>query len=663
MSRDVILAMNKLVAHRGPDDEGFLVQTETGVQSLFGPETAEAVRQENSSLAAASSSPNGEAFAGVALGHRRLAIMDLSAAGHQPMCYKGHLWITYNGEIYNFPELRLQLESLGHSFVSRTDTEVILAAYAEWGPACLQRFNGMWAFAIYDTSRRELFLARDRFGIKPLYYWVSPSGVFAFGSEIKQFTAIPGWSAKGNGQRLYDFLVWGIADHTDETMFEGVMQLPAGCFARLDVDEWVGRGSSGRAVPITSWYELPTASIPPGFDVATSAVRDLLTNSVARHMRSDIPVGSCLSGGLDSSSIVCLLKSIRQDRGMNGSQLTFSARSESSLVDEGRWIDEVIRHTGLESKTVMPRMDEVFDQRRQIVWHQDEPYGSTSIHAQWSVFQLAAEEQIRVMLDGQGADELFGGYFNFFGASLGEQLKRGALLEFGRDALAALQNHDIKMRSLAIMTCHHVFPPRLVRAGAALLGLFPHEPSWLDLARLQAVPRDPFVSSGVRNSTVQGLSAAQLRRTNLPMLLHWEDRSSMAHSVEARMPFLDHDLVEFVLGLPARYKLHRGVTKRVLREAMYGVLPESIRCRKDKIGFATAEEFWLKSTGARRFETAIDSAIETSHGIIRPQIHSLLQEMMHGQARFSFLPWRVISFSDWIDRFAVDVGSAAMIGG
>lgn len=656
ISAGVVATMNGLVAHRGPDDEGYLVDGEGGVTEFFGSATAGSVLERHRASADMEEtiSPSSDmTIVGLALGHRRLAIVDLSAAGHQPMCYRGRLWITYNGEIYNFPEIRKELTSLGHCFASQTDTEVILAAYAEWGSGCLHRFNGMWAFAIYDSRDKKLFLARDRFGVKPLYYWVSPSGVLAFGSEIKQFTVLPGWNARVNGQRAYDFLVWGLSDHTDETMFAGVNQLPPGSCATIDTHAWLEGRSCSRSVPVVTWYRFAPRPFRGSFDAAVDSVRELLTDSVALRMHSDVPVGSCLSGGLDSSTIVCLLNMIRRMDGVESPQLTFSARSESARVDEGKWIEEVVRATRLESKSVTPDGRRVFDERRDVVWYQDEPYGSTSIHAQWSVFRLASSERVRVMLDGQGADELFAGYSSYFGAHLAGLLRRGALLEFGVETISAIRNLDMGLRSLALATAHHTFSSRFVKNVARILGRSPFEPNWLDLQRLGATPLDPFVSRGGRSPSVEELSLSHVRHTNLPMLLHWEDRSSMAHSIEARVPFLDYRLAEYVVGLPASYKINRAVTKRVLRDAMKEVLPDKIRTRKDKIGFATAEQAWMQEGLGVRFIEGIDHATKVSNGIVKPEARSIVQDMVRGRTRFSFLPWRIISFGDWLDRFAV----------
>ncbi len=647
--------MNRIVAHRGPDDEGFLALIDGTPTAFFGHDTPRSVRKHCGAATVELGPSSAMQISQLALGHRRLAIVDLSHLGHQPMCYLGHLWITYNGEIYNFPELKVELETLGYRFSSHSDTEVILAAYDAWGADCLRRFNGMWAFAIYDARTRCIFLARDRFGVKPLYYWISPTGMLAFGSEIKQFTILPEWRAVVNGQRAYDFLVWGLTDHTDETLFKGVRQIPGGCCASINLDSWCGPSSSTRRLEVDRWYSLTPKPFGGSFEAAASGLRELLTDSVSLRLRSDVPVGSCLSGGLDSSSIVCLLHAIRSERNIDAAQLTFSARSESKAIDEGRWINEVIGKTGLTSNSVYPSVDALFDESLDVLWHQDEPYGSTSIHAQWNVFRLAASEHVRVMLDGQGADELLGGYFSFFGAYLAETLRRPSVSGFLSEFQAVRRMHAMSLRSLVIATCHHLLRPSLMRAVARLLGRSPFAPAWLDLQRLRAVPEDPFAAGGARGPSVRDLSLSQVRSTNLPMLLHWEDRSSMAHSVEARVPFLDYRVAEYVLGLPSDYKISAAVTKRVLREAMRGVLPEAIRNRTDKIGFATAEELWLRERASQKFLSGIDRTIAVTGGIVREPIRELTRDMIDGKTAFGFLVWRIISFGDWVERFSVSM--------
>jgi asparagine synthase (glutamine-hydrolysing) len=665
--------MNDLVRHRGPDDEGFL---------LFGPPQALPSSQSSQSLHSSlwsgaqpivcggADTPRNSFAAGLpyspvrtiadckdepvtlALGHRRLAIVDLTPGGHQPMCTPDRrYWIVYNGEIYNHIELRAELEALGHRFHSHSDTEVVLAAYASWGAQCLHRFNGMWAFAICDTERQELFLARDRFGIKPLYYWVAPNGTFCFASEIKQFTAFPGWSALLNPKTGYDFLVWGMVDHTDQTLFSRVHQLCAGHYLRC-TGARTRTDSEGR-VESTKWYELREEPFTGSFDDAAHAFAERFTDAVNLHMRADVAVGSCLSGGLDSSSIVCVMNRLLREQGADQLQRSFSACADDKRVDERQWIDEVVQATGVQAHYVYPELGKLFQASPAITWHQDEPFGSTSTFAQWNVFRLAADNGVKVMLDGQGADEQLAGYHPYFGARFATLLRTGRLLQLWQEIRQTKRAHGYSELQAMMYMADKVLPEVIKQPLRAYAGRTYSRPPWLNIDALGVEPSNPLTRSGIEMNSILSMSRAQLTTNSLRMLLHWEDRSSMAHSVESRVPFLDYRLVEFVLGLPDDYKLSGGVTKRVLRAGMSGVLPVRIRDRMDKIGFATSEEIWMRRDAPELFRQKMRHAVDVSKGLLGPACFDMLEDMISGKRRFSFMPWRVINFGEWVDTFAV----------
>ncbi len=648
-----IRPMLDVIRHRGPDDEGWAAFSGTDFRVVCGggPDTPSACYIAPLLHAPASSAVLPE-DARVCLGHRRLSILDVSPAGHQPMSRAdGRFWVVFNGEIYNHPELRRELESLGHSFVSRSDTEVLLAAYAQWGEECLGRLEGMFAFVLLDRAAQTLLAARDRFGIKPLYYWISPSGTLAFASEIKQFSMLPGWRATINGQRAYDFLVWGLLDHTDETLFRGVRQLQPGTAVRVDLRH-AGESSGNPGLNPFRWYRLEPRPFQGTFDEAARTFHERFTASVQAHLRADVPVGSCLSGGLDSSSIVCVVNRLLREQGVRERQHAFSSCSSVARFDEREFIDVVVEHTGVEAHHVYPDPRRLFAELDRITWHQDEPFGSTSIFAQWSVFALAAQHGVKVMLDGQGADEQLAGYRAFHGALYTGLFRRLHWLELLRELRAAGRTQGISPWWALKYVADALLPDVLRQPFRAMFGQVSAAPDWLNLKRLGAVPCDPFRRQGPAMS-VGELSLRQLTTTNLQMLLHWEDRDSMAHSIEARVPFLDHKLVEFVLGLPDSFKLHRGVTKRVLREGMRGVLPETIRTRMSKLGFATPEEHWVLHDSPEKFREALGLAVERSDGILAQSAFSLLNDMIVGKRAFSFLPWRMISFGGWMGRFDV----------
>jgi asparagine synthase (glutamine-hydrolysing) len=303
-----IKAMTDIIKHRGPDDTGYLLVDEKRLIITAGDNDtpAEAYTTVTPYQPKCNISGIPENNFTVALGHRRLSIMDLSPFGHCPLSYKnGRYWITYNGEIYNFKTLRDELVTLGHHFISHADTEVILAAYAEWGTACLQRLQGMWAFAIYDTESEEIFISRDRFGIKPLYYWVNQNNSFSFASEIKQFTVLPGWKATLNNKRAYDYLMYNMTDHTDETMFAGVYHILAGHYFKSSIKNFAA-AADGR-VKAVRWYDPAYTGSNISFTDAAETFESFFRASVKKHMVADVPVGAALSGGLDSSAVVCEL--------------------------------------------------------------------------------------------------------------------------------------------------------------------------------------------------------------------------------------------------------------------------------------------------------------------------------------------------------------------
>jgi asparagine synthase (glutamine-hydrolysing) len=410
-----ICQMTNIIRHRGPDDKGFIIlKHDSELISAGGKDTPKDVWEtitpyrpelkiEDLSVTQCS----------LMFGHRRLSIFDLSPAGHQPMCYaEGRYWIIYNGEIYNHTDIRAELEKLGYKFFTPTDTEVILASYAEWGEGCINKFVGMWVFAIFDRTKNEIFLSRDRYGIKPLYYWFSPDGDFAFASEIKQFISLPGWRAILNPQRAYDHLVCSIADHTDETMFKGVYQIPGGHYFKTTLNN-LKPGASGR-VTSKKWYNLKRKQFNGSFDKAAIRFRQLFVQSINEHLRADVQVGSALSGGLDSSAIVCEVNRILSCNNRESLQKTFSSCSIKQEYDERKWIDIVIKHAHVDAHFIYPAVNEVFEQTSDILWHHDEPYQYQSAFLAYNVFRLTNENGVKVLLNGQGADEYLGGYGQIF---------------------------------------------------------------------------------------------------------------------------------------------------------------------------------------------------------------------------------------------------------
>lgn len=534
--------MSALLAHRGPDGAGTLIE---------GP---------------------------IGLAHRRLAIIDLSDEGRQPMSTAdGSLAIVFNGEVFNFLELRGELERAGHRFRTGTDTEVVLAAYAEWGRECLSRFNGMFALAILDRRRREVFFARDRLGVKPLYY-TRDGDRLLFASECKALLADPSVGRTPCPTTLATFLAWGVLDHSELTLFEGIRQLPPG--------HWMVANEQGLQEPVR-WWSLSVngaiGSTPELEAAAPSRLLALLTDAVRLRLRADVPVGTCLSGGIDSSTIVALIAGLLRDEhpsSVGDRQRTFSAVYADPRFDERRYIRAAVEATGVSDACVEPDPERLSEDLLDLIWAQDEPFGSLSIYAQYCVMRLASGS-VTVVLDGQGADEQLAGYLAYQGTYLSTLARQGRLLRLLEEASGTFRHH----RGFFIDAARQLVVRRR-RRGAL---------------RIEAEPIHRYAGSLDRVLERETVS------TNLPALLHYEDRNAMHFGIEARVPFLDYRVVEFLASLPLDQKLRRGVTKRVLRRAIRGLVPEAIRCRMDKMGFVTPEEVWMGGALAGLVEEVLAS--------------------------------------------------------
>jgi asparagine synthase (glutamine-hydrolysing) len=580
----LVRAMAERLAHRGPDGEG---------EFFSGP---------------------------VGLAHRRLAIVGLSDEGRQPMANgDGSLQIVFDGEIYNFPEVREALVAAGHTFATATDTEVILHAYEEWGHDCLSRFNGMWAFALWDGRRRELFCARDRLGVKPFYY-TADAGSFLFASEIKALLVHAG--RRPNDRMLLTFLAWGVADHTPETMYEGIVQLPPAHFV---VVSEAGAGEPER------YWDIAVNGAPRGADdeEAAQGVRSLLADAVRLRLQSDAPVGICLSGGIDSSTVTALANVLLQSghpKSVGDRQKTFSVSFEDPRFDESRHIDTVVAATGVANRRTTPDTEGLWEDIGRLLYMQDEPFASLSIYAQYCVMRLASSE-VKVVLDGQGADEQLAGYIAYQMPYIRGLLRQGEVFAALREAAGSARRHTSFFSWAA-----RQFAVRSERRGL----LKGDAPEVLRYA-----------------GTLDEVLAREITASNLPLLLHWGDRNAMAFSIEARVPFLDYRLVEYLAGLPLDQKIRSGVTKYVLRRAVEGLVPDAIRCRMDKMGFVTPEEAWMKDE-LRPHILALFSSPEFAR---RPywdaeRVLRNYREFLEGKSPYSTEFWRIACTELWLRGFA-----------
>ncbi len=550
ISPSVIQSMNNTLIHRGPDDEGYL---------LGGTHESEITLSKCDLI----DSPIPFAF-----GHRRLAILDLSEHGHQPMCYRGRYWIVYNGEVYNHVELRKELEALGYTFRSQTDTEVIMASYDAWGVDCLNRFNGMWAFVLYDCETEELFISRDRFGIKPLYYYQDDQH-FIFGSEIKALLKHPAVTKEPNIEYCKLFLKEGSKDHLRETAFKDIYRFECANFLKCKVEEIFQPLKE-----TTFWSIQPNLSNEPYDEAKASEYAErylnLLADAVRLRLRADVKVGSALSGGLDSSSVVYLVNQQLKAVGCEDKQETFSSvyrTPGSEYCDESHYIDEVARFLDVRSNKIEPRVEDIIEEHRKFVYYLDTPATNT-LMSSWHTYKLTKACGVTVTLDGPGADEQMGGYLGYL------------LNYFSTAPLDTLIRELPQYRQIPNAS--------LVIVCGALLNLSRHI-------------LGEKVSSGILHRFGKSFSYTHLNQRlsddltlSLGTLFHWADRGSMAFSIESRMPFMDYRLVEFLATVPAAYKIHGGWTKYLARKAFDGKLPDSVCWRRDKMGWPIPEEFWFK---------------------------------------------------------------------
>lgn len=600
-----IVSMCEIIKHRGPDGFGYY---------------------------------NGEKFA---LGHRRLSIIDLSENGKQPMKYKDNSIITFNGEIFNYIELREELLSVGYSFQSKTDTEVILVAYQHWGKECLNHFNGMFSFAIYDIKKNIIFCARDRFGIKPFYYRQSKEN-FAFASEIKQFTVLENWKSIANKGKISEFLInEGIHDHTNETLFKDVYQLMGG--------ESLEYSLSNHSHTIYKWYNLkPNINHKNlSFDQAKKKFKELFNSSINLRLRSDVKIGSCLSGGLDSSAIVCAINKKLKKSDNTDLQETVSACFNDTKIDEREFIDEVVKNTEVNSYKVFPSFEKGFSLLDKILWHQDEPFGTTSIYAQWSVYEEARSKDITVMLDGQGADEYLAGYGLFQQIRFLELFDKLQLFKLFK----SLKNYREKYKN------YYNNPYRNILSRKFRF----YTPIWIKSILLKKnkvkwlkYHKNPSINTDKIN-TIQKLTESQLFHTSLPKLLHHQDRNSMAHSIESRPPFLDYRLIELVYSLPSDYKVNKGVTKFILRESLKELIPKKILNRYDKLGFATPQERWFNENQILMRKEIEDASNVLKFYIDKKEILNLYDHSNHSRNKHLNLFWRIICLNHWVKVFKVSI--------
>jgi asparagine synthase (glutamine-hydrolysing) len=597
LAMQLVRKMCSLLKHRGPDDDAFYSD------------------------------------GNVSIGMTRLAILDLRKGLYPLTNESKNLYLFYNGEIYNSPELSSELAGNGHQFGSLTDGEVIVHGFEQWGPGCLTRFNGMWAFALWETSEQKLLLGRDHFGIKPLYYYVDED-LLAFSSEIGALLSLPFIKKNPNEKSIYNYLVDGRVDHTEETFYDSIYRLMPGHYAVAKPD-----GSFEK----TRYWKMPSVceeADAKDMSQASERVRSLFIDAVRIRLRSDVPVGTCLSGGLDSSSIASVIAGLNNGAKESiGKRLQgFSACYPGDPIDESHFVKIAAQATGTDSHVVCPTALEFWRDLTELVRTQGEPFGGASIYASWRVMQMAKANEVPVLLDGQGGDELFAGYLEYLWFYVEDLLRRGKIMTALKETFRSL---DVTAPMIPLLFTYR----RKIRKAIR---------NYLNPAFSAKFAKNPDRLRIDSESNLARVLWNDVTRHVLPSLLRYEDENSMRFSIETRLPFLDPRLVEYVSSLPIDFKIRDGCTKRIFREAMRGILPEEIRLRRDKIGFETPQRRWFLAELADNIEELLSTEMRASEFVKRNAVLGLFRsarsnnKISRWDAEFI---WRCINLEFWLREF------------
>ena len=627
-----------IIRHRGPDDEGYaLIDTGTGtMQECFG-DTSQ-IKKGSHILSAAGNTSD------LALGFRRLSILDLSSNGHQPFTNSDKsVCLIFNGEIYNYIEIREELLAKGYKFRTATDTEVILNSYLEWGTDCLQKFNGMWAIALYDVKKDLLFCSRDRFGVKPFYYYLDDKN-FVFASEMKSiieyFKSDQTFVKRLNEDIVYDYLINNFVDHTEKTFISGINHLPPSHFIKFD-----------KKKPHVEKYFTLEINKELGnydsrkFDKLNKIYADLIYDAVSLRLRSDVPVGTCLSGGLDSSTITSIISSIIVNEGeksqLGDRQKTFSAVYDDALYDERRFIEKIVAQSNCSSHYVFPDNSDFVSEVEDFIFQLDEPVAGTSPYAQWNVMRLARENGVTVLLDGQGADESLGGYEVYFGFLYSNLFSKGNYVQLFSEVLKNFRK-GIEISSRG-MKYYLTQKSGNVKSTTA---------EYYDVGFINC-HKDRNVLSYRTKDNLNLKLFEDLTSYILPSLLRYEDRNAMRFSIESRTPFLDYRLIKMLFETEGIYKIHNGWSKWILRNSMNGKLPDEITWRRDKKGFPTPERRWMMKLK----DDFIRTMNEDSSGVTKlfdmKKIISDYNSISNDPGIKSHFLWKIYNLVKWCKLYGV----------
>ncbi|MCE1166205.1 MAG: asparagine synthase (glutamine-hydrolyzing) [Bacteroidetes bacterium] len=633
----------EMIHYRGPDDFGYML-----VESDFN--FTEINRSNYTGIP-----PNKDYSGG--FGFRRLSIQDLTENGHQPMCDKSrNYWIEFNGEVYNFIEIREELIAKGYKFNSGCDTEVVLNSFIEWGDECVSKFQGMWSFAILDKGRKRLFCSVDRFGIKPFYYFFN--GIeFHFGSEIKQVLKLIRRRSSFNYKVLFDYLVAeSYGNETEETFFTGIKKLLPGHNLVINL------ANAHYDIHFNKYWELKVNHEVHNLtdeEYIKDRIRELFFNSLRMRLRSDVEVGTCLSGGIDSSSIVCALDKISNSGTKQSLFTILSGEGRLNEYPHAKTIAEKVngRHF---TKTIGTK--DLKEDIKKLIWHNDEPLLKASMYGGFYAYKLASENGIKVILDGQGIDEYAGGYFIPPYNELLNYLKRSGKKEILKDQKRHIrENEGISAASMRYSTMKYVFKKNLhnmfdsrfrVKLKKSVGEWFDKDFVYNNLHKSQLYGKYDLEDPYLHEDDVKSKSYKLLKFLNLPGILRQVDRNSMAFSVEARVPFLDHQLVEFVYSLPSEFIIKRNTTKYAFRESMRGIVPDSILDRTDKIGFYIDEYSLLKEM--KDLIYGYVESISEDNGIYnRNFVLNNLDKLLEKRENYDSKLWRYMNGIIWENLFNV----------
>ncbi len=650
---DVASSLRKMadrLKHRGPDDEGYVCFGKNDIYVCGGKDTQTASREMQLPYAAKNiiDTVGGDVSLGMA--HRRLSVIDLSSAGHQPMCNDNKtIWVVFNGEIYNYWEIREELEKKSVRFVSKSDVEVMLKAYEYWGMRFLDKLNGMWSFVLYDLNSDFLMGCRDRFGVKPFYY-VESKQFFAFASEQKALLQLP-VDTGINPDAVFDYLVNSRVEHIENGFYNNIKELMPSHYFIYDLKK--------NQFEIKRYYDLSFNKSSEKFDAEESKkivqqVKEKITAAISLRLRSDVDVGFCLSGGIDSSSIIGVSQMINTQnplKQLSGNLHAFTAGCDDESLNEARWAEQVVNKHQLNWHKCECDAGNLFDELENIIYYQDSPLFSASTYAQSSVMKLARENGITILLDGQGGDELFAGYVPFYISYYFELLRRFRLKTLSSE-IASLKhsplNFSIMLRSMGKVILSDILPPTL---ETKLIKNKHKEFSFIGKNLLDAGFSGVLLNNGYTGNDLNSSLFDFFTKGYLRNLLRWEDRCSMQYSVESRTPFADDiDLIEYVFSLPSVYKIHKGRSKYLLREAMCDVLPGDIYLRSDKLGFSTPQTLWLMQSQDKMKNIISELAVLDTEQFVDSR--SLLNNWNrifsgHSESKLKDFTWRYMNFLMW----------------